>query len=189
MRRLGSCTLPPPDRRVRNTRGSDTREAYRRTFIRWCYVGSTAVYFFLCLSFVFDNFDIHTHAPPSLPQRVVASALCGVGLLLAFRQFRSGIFPSDDGVEFRNFVRTYRMPWNTINHFEHPPTYGTWRFEGLRAYLRNGQVRSSALYAPGPLNRRAFADPVVTRLNALLALARQGGGRLAPTQGDADRTP
>lgn len=140
---------------------------FRGPFMRWTLFGICTVLIFVSVSLIVFNVGPRTEGAAPPVQRGVASFFTALLVFFAVRIVRSGIFTYDDGVLFRNFIRTYWLPWPDVVRFESPARYGSLLHSGLKARLNGGQVVYSSLYAAGPLNRPTFADPVVARLNSL----------------------
>jgi hypothetical protein len=91
---------------------------------------------------------------------------------------RSGIRVSTEGLVIRNPWRTQRIEWSDIAAIDPPAAYGKLWKTGILVTRRDGSTVSASLYSAGPLNRRSFADDVVSQL-------RQDLKKYAPSQ----RTP
>jgi hypothetical protein len=100
---------------------------------------------------------------------------CLPWLVLAYRTFRIGIFPSSEGVLVRNVLRSRRLSWDAVERFD----WGDWwGFPIGGIYLQTGEfVRAFALNPPFELT--AGVDKAVPRalagLNEELAHARAVG--------------
>jgi hypothetical protein len=109
----------------------------------------------------------------------VSSPLVALGalpwLLLAWRTFRVGIYPSRDGVVVRNVLRSRRIPWSEISSFN----WGRWwGFPIGGAYLLDGGfVRAFALNPPLELKKgtEKAVPRVLDALNEELERARAAG--------------
>lgn len=147
---------------------------FRRTWVRVFVALCFSVFFLIGLGGVlqsdtdFERESLYaSDSAGAYALRAFAGVIGIAGLLAMIGWLRMGIVARRSGLTIRNLVRTQRIPWNEIERFEPPESYGTWRDTGLQVHLHDGNVVFAFLYSPGPFSRPTFADDVIDQLEGL----------------------